>query len=96
MKFTFKTDRPTGLYRSFSPDSHYIKLKKVVVGYIGDEIPFAISLKVIKSDINDDGNPNCTWKWIQFKKKSASLQEAKHFLNEHIESILARYTLVKE
>lgn len=28
MKFTFKTEKPTGRYRSFYPDHHYVKLKK--------------------------------------------------------------------
>jgi hypothetical protein len=48
---------------------------------------------VIKSDINEDGNPNCKWKWIKLGKKSESLQEAKEFLNENIETIMAKYNL---
>lgn len=96
MKFTFKTDRPTGLYRTFQNAFHYIKLKRIVVGSIGHEAPFTIRLKVIKSDIKEDGNLNCTWKWVKLKKESASLQEAKDFLNERIEKVLARYNLVKE
>jgi hypothetical protein len=96
MKFTFKTDRPTGLYRTFNQPFHYIKLKKIVVGYIWHEAPFTIRLKVIKSDIKEDGNPNCIWKWIKLKKESTSLQEAKDFLNERIEGLTARYNLVKE
>jgi hypothetical protein len=48
---------------------------------------------VHKDDINEDGNPNCPWKWISLKKESESLQEAKDWLNENIEEVLAKYPL---
>lgn len=91
-KFTFKTDKATGPFWSFSPDYHYIKLKKKQCGSINDKT-WEIRLQVIKDDINEDGNPNCEWKWIQLKKKSDSLQEAKDFVNNHIEAILDKYNL---
>jgi len=95
-KFTFKTTKATGRFRSFSHDTHDIKLNNKIVGQISDaksDIPFDISLIVKKNDINSDGNPNCVWKWIRLKKKSNSLQEAKDFLNEHVDSLLAKYNL---
>jgi len=93
MKFTFKTDKSTGRYRAFYSDYHYVKLKKKEVGNIGDKVPYRICLKVNKDDINEDGNPNCSWKWITLKHESKSLQEAKDFLKEHIDAILEKYNL---
>jgi hypothetical protein len=93
MKFTFKTIQPTGRYRSFDHPYYEIKLKKVCIGSIDPEKPFKIRLQVTKSDINEDGNLNCPWKWIQLKKESSSLQEAKDFLNAHFESITTKYKI---
>lgn len=93
MKFTFKTEKPTGTYRSFYPSAHYIKLKGKQVGSITDKEHYKIRLKVVKKDVLEDGDPNCTWKWITLTKESQSLQEAKDFLNENIDSILTKYNL---
>lgn len=93
MKFTFKTEKPTGRYSSFSPDSHYIKLKTKECGRISDKYPYKIRLMVEKKDLNEDGNPNCKWKYITLKKESTSLQEAKNFLNDNIKIIIEKYTL---
>jgi len=93
MKFTFKTTKPTGPYSSFSNDWNEIKLNKKVVGNIGGQIPFTISLYVMKKDIMEDGNKNCEWKHVRLKKQSETLQEAKDFLNANIEKILQLYTL---
>jgi hypothetical protein len=95
-KFTFKTTKPTGRYRSFESHYHAIKLNKIVVGYISDKIPHTIHLMVIKKDINEDGNKNCPWKWIKLKKESQSLEEAKNFLNEILEKIHSTFTFPKE
>ena len=92
MKFTFKTIKPTGKWKSFDNDNHIIKLNKKEVGYIidDDKKPFEIRLAVIKKDILEDGNANCVWKWITLKKESETLQEAKDFLNENINAILEK------
>lgn len=92
MPFTFKTTRATGHYRSFHSDQHDIKIKKVVVGMISDR-DWVIRLQVTKKDINEDGNPNCPWKWITLKKQSASLEEAKEFLNRNYEAIRAKFNI---
>jgi len=67
VKFTFKTERPTGRYRSFYSSNHIIKLKKIPVGMIYpsglDSPPFSIHLQVIKKDLMEDGNKNCEWRW---------------------------------
>jgi len=93
MKFTFKKTNPTGSYASFF-DPHYdIKLKKHIVGMIDPKKPHKIRLMVIKDDINEDGNPNCSWKWIKLKKDFNSIDEVKIFLNENIELILKKFKL---
>lgn len=86
MKFTFKANRPTGKYRSFFATTHDIKLKGEVVGEIDDNL--TIRLMILKKDINEDGNPNCKWKWVKLKKKSSTLEEAKEFLNSNIDKII--------
>ena len=96
MKFTFKTDKPTGKWKSFDHSYHNIKLNGVNVGSIDDTEPFTIRFMVDKADINEDGNPNCPWKWISLKHKSSSLQEAKEFVNKGYDIILARYKIHRE
>ena len=91
-KFTFKTEKATGRYRSFYNDSHTIRMKKMTVGSITDRT-WQIRLMVVKDDINEDGNPNCEWKWIALKKESASLQEAKDWLNTNFVSLNEKYNL---
>jgi len=94
--FTFKTEKPTGRYSSFFPCHHYIKIKGVEVGKIDDKKPHRIRLKVIKNDINEDGNPNCEWRWIALKSEFESLQEAKDFLKARFDSINNKYNLKTE
>jgi hypothetical protein len=93
MKFTFKTDKPTGQYRSFYSNHHEIKLNKKVIGSIDPKLPHKIRLQVMKTDIMEDGNPNCKWKWIVLKQQSQTLQETKEFLNRHCDEILQKYNL---
>ena len=94
-RFTFKTEKPTGRYRSFYEPIHYIKFKKIKIGYI-DNKNFNIHLKVIKKDINEDGNSNCKWKWITLRKSSNSLQETKDCLNKYIDKIFEKYDIFLE
>jgi len=92
-KFTFKTTKPTGKYRSFYSDHHYIKIRKKECGNIDNKPPHRIRLMIIKENINENRNPNCKWKWISMKRESKTLQEAKDFLNNNIDIILAKYEL---
>ena len=96
MKFTFKTEKATGKYRSFEPDIHLIKYNKIEIGTIDDSAPYTIRLQVIKKDIQEDENPNCSWKWIKLKKQFNSLPEAKIWLNENKDAILSKFDLIKE
>jgi hypothetical protein len=93
MKFTFKTNKSTGKYRSFYSDEHVIKLNKKEVGHISDGIGYKISLAIKKVDLNDDQFINCSWKWIKFNKEFITLQEAKNWLNENANEIIKNYKL---
>ena len=95
MKFTFKTNKSTGKYRSFYPDSCDIKLEGKVVGSIYHADKVRIQLMVVKNDITEDKNRNCIWKNIFLAKTFNDLNEAKNFLNEHIEQIMLKYKLHK-
>ena len=93
IKFTFKTHRETGSYAWLHKPHHNILLSKNWVGSINPEKPYLIRLMVMKKDINEGGNPTCLWKWITLKNESESLDEAKTFLNENIESIMSKYKI---
>lgn len=97
-KFTFKTEQPTGRYRSFYAPYHIIKCNKKEVGSIESnslQDEFKIQLRVMKKDIMEDNNPNCKWKNIRFKKVFSSLQEAKDWLNneETLKVLHSKFTL---
>lgn len=51
---------------------------------------------IIKSDILEDGNANCDWKWITLNRNFTSLDEAKIWLNENINLILGKWKLREE
>jgi hypothetical protein len=94
-KFTFKTTKPTGRYRSFFNPSHDIKLHGKDIGSIVNGT-WDIRLMVVKKDIMEDGNPNCNWTRITLNKKSNSLQEAKDFINGAFDVINKKYNLKKD
>lgn len=87
MKFTFKTTKPTGRYRSFGVPFHDIKLNGVVVGSIGDEKPHAVRFMKVKADIMEDGNAHCAWKWARIKREFESIDHAKTWILENSETI---------
>ena len=93
MKFTFKTEKAKGSYRSFFPDTHQIKLNKIMVGNILNDPPHHIRLMVFKDDINEDGNPNCSWRWVELRKDFESVKDAKIFLNNHYLAIMDKYNI---
>ena len=95
-KFTYKTEKPTGRFKSFDASHHYIKYKKIVVGTIGHNAPHIIKLQIIKDDIEEDGNSNCEWKWVTLKHKSVDIDDAKTFLNAVIDIIFEKFNLYLE
>jgi hypothetical protein len=94
-KFTFKTEHPTGRYRSFEDDNHIIKFEGKEVGSIEANKPFKINLMIKKDDKHNDSNPNCSWKHIYFKREFETLDSAKEWLNQNIDKILKEVTLHK-
>lgn len=93
MNFTFKTEHPTGRYRSFDHDTHDIKHNKQVVGEIVHGAPFTIRLMVEKSKEELKTKPNCSWRWIKVKKEFASLDEAKQWLKTNHDQIIKQVKL---
>jgi len=77
---------PTGLAGvGYSKRSINIKVNKKVVGcidapnYNTPDNLYRLRFQVIKKDINEDGNPNCTWRWMFLKKKFETSDEAKEY-----------------
>ena len=95
IRFTFKTDKPTGSYASFFDPHHNIKLNGNKIGSIGHKKPHKIRLMIMKDETHNDGNPNCSWMWTTLKKESETLQGAKDWLNENAELIMAKYKIRK-
>ena len=93
MKFTFKTEKPSGKYRSFFDDHIDIKYNKKVVGEITPKFPHKIRLMVIKNEKITDNNPNCNWKWITLKKDFESIDEAKLWINDKKSELLNVFEL---
>ena len=54
---------------------------------------WAIRFQVIKDDIMEDGNKNCTWKWITLKYKGKTADEAKQWVQDNFDLIQGRYNL---
>lgn len=89
-KFTFKLDKPSGAYRSFYKPSCDIKLNKRVCGsitYTKIINVFEIRFMVIKTDIMEDGNPNCVWRWVNVTKNFSTIDKAKEWIRQRNDSI---------
>jgi len=70
-----------------------VKLAKQIVGLIEDGAPHRIRLQVMKSDIAEDGNTSCEWKWITLKGEFQSVDAAKEFLNVNFTTITEKWKL---
>lgn len=90
-KFTFKTEKQTGRYKSFFTPWHYIKLNGKQVGSI-EHKSWRIRLMVYDEKLE---NTNCKWKWITLKKEPTSLQDAKDWLLNSQKTIEEKYKLHK-
>lgn len=60
-------------------------------------IPICLSLHKIKAgrNRNEDGNPNCEWKWITLRHEFESIGKAKEWLNENFERLNTQYKFPK-
>jgi hypothetical protein len=96
MKFTFKKQpRETGLSSIGHPHPNVdIKLDGKVVGSI--DAPtwasrnkgWVIRFTVMKDNINEDGNPNCEWKWVQINKEFETENDAREYIKNNSDQIL--------
>lgn len=93
MKFTFKTEKSTGRYRSFYPDSHYIKIKGVTVGMIEDKDWHKVSIKVLKDEERTDNNPNKDWMWVKLAREFESVAAAKTWLTENTDKLFRQFKI---
>ena len=93
-KFSFKIDRPTGRYASFSQTSCYIKLLGKECGSITEHNrlgnDYSISLMVDREPIAGSPAP---FKTITLKYKPTSFDEAKTWLNTNKDKILNSFEL---
>lgn len=94
-KFTFKTEKSTGRYRSFYPDHHHIKYNKVEIGFIDDKYPHKIRMRIMKDETHTDSSPS-EWMWLRFKKEFETIQEAKDWLNEYYDAFITKYKFPTE
>lgn len=95
-KITFKTEKGKGKFAWVNKPQHHILLNKENVGQIVHDDWGVIRLRVLKSDINEDGNPNTIWKWIAIKIESDSLQTTKEWLKANIDRLIEKYKIVQK
>ena len=97
-KFTFKTIKPTGKWKSFDNNYYQILLKKKEVGafYNEGEKGWSIRLMVMKIETITDNNPNCPWKWVTLKHRAESLEAAKDFVNGNFQKLTSSFTLKQD
>ena len=93
--FIFKTIKPTGKWKSFQDDETIIKFEKKEVGNIDSNKPHRIRLMAEKGEMENDPNPNCSWRWVTLAKDFESIDEAKEFIKDKKDIILNKYVLHK-
>jgi hypothetical protein len=100
-KVTFKKDkRPTGLASVGWKPTWDLKLNKRRFGCIWspdhrmeDRNGYSLGIMAMKTETVTDSNPNCPWKWIHFKARWKTEQEAKDWIQANIVEIQTKYTL---
>lgn len=101
MSLTFKKHpRATGRAAVGYPHQDVdIKWNKKVIGYIhaptwqDKDNKWAIRLSTKKQDILEDGNANCTWKWVFLKTEFNSEEDARDYLKRNIGEIMKKYNM---
>ena len=99
MKFTFRNEKAD----IWHPKPVVtIKLKRVEVGTIKQNgrlpapgEPFRIRLRILKTAVLTDDNPNDPYIWITLKVTFTSIPEAETWLNDNIKTLTDKYTLYK-
>jgi len=100
-KVTFKKHPAmTGLAGiGYSHQNVDMKIKKKKFGEIvaptwqTEDNRWYISIKVVKKQIDEDGNPNCKWKWVHFKQRFVKEEHAREWIQEYIDELMKKYIL---
>jgi hypothetical protein len=101
MKLSFKKEpKETGLS---AIGNSYPRTKIKIDGkIIGEIVPpnwqsvhdvWVVRFTINKKDINEDGNPNCSWRWVQLKSKFNNEESAREFLKENKDKIFGNFDL---
>ncbi len=91
-KLVLKKDKsPTGLASIGWRPGYDILYKRGKIGDLQETVKYSdlykIRFTVIKEDINEDGNPNCSWTWKTYTK-GLTMDEVKKYLENNIKAIL--------
>jgi hypothetical protein len=75
-----------------------IKVNKKKCGYIvapnhSNRTLWKAQICVKKKDINEDGNPNCPWRWMYIIKKFKEESEARLYIKKNLKRIIEKYNL---
>jgi len=102
LKFTFKTERSTGKWRSFHPDTYKIKLKGLECGSISEHSSiglsnnpernglFEISFSIKREKTEQNPAP---FRNVTLKRTFTTVDEAKEFLVEGTERLTKEFDL---
>lgn len=93
-KFTFKTNKPTGKYRSFDVTYIDIKLNKLIVGGIYEPSYLSKETKVRIRFVIEDKTLKCGFKWVTLKASFDDLLEAKNYVIQRAQNIQKQFTLI--
>ena len=101
VKLSFKKGgRNTGLYAIGTPyNSTEIKINKKIVGQIlppswnSNNKGWQVMLMIVKKDIMEDGNKNCVWRYITFKKEFEKEELARIWLKDNIDGIMEKWNI---
>ena len=94
-KFTFKTNKSTGLARVCNPNTIDIKIKRKKIGIIAASHgqfsgPWKISLAVKKEKTKENPAP---FKWIRLNRDFDTIEEAKTCLNKNADNLIKQFDL---
>jgi len=92
MKITFRKERkPTGLGAIGSPyPSTRIKVDTKECGYItppnwnSPDNLWRVGISIIKKNLDEDGNPNCGWRWFRPVESFENEPSARIFVKEKL------------
>lgn len=102
IKITFKKYNHTGRYASFEPDTWDIKYKRKVFGHISEagyhrnvafNERYSVSISVYKTAEELQVDSACDWKWLKFKQKFASGEDAKAWIQQNAAKIFEQFNI---